>query len=219
MSDRPPAPPPGWYPDASDPTIERYWDGGAWTERTREAAAWRATAPPSDASPPEPDATPSEPEPPRSVDPPSDVPRESPAPQQLAWMGALGRRWERLPTPGRIGVVAAPILLVILIAIVSSGGGDGGGGSSGNDALREAGVEVDTLGLWSYHVTCGQITDYPDIVRPTATELAEELNSPVGKQAAIDAIAENLPLACEGVSPDYEPGEDAFDAAEDELGG
>lgn len=25
----------GWYPDQSDPSSERYWDGAAWTTRTR----------------------------------------------------------------------------------------------------------------------------------------------------------------------------------------
>ena len=27
----PPPPPPGWYPDPSDPTVEWYWDGSAYT--------------------------------------------------------------------------------------------------------------------------------------------------------------------------------------------
>lgn len=29
---------PGWYPDPRDPGLERYWNGGAWTERTRTPA-------------------------------------------------------------------------------------------------------------------------------------------------------------------------------------
>lgn len=39
----PPAVPAGWYPDPSDPTRERYWEGLQWTQHTRapEApAAW-----------------------------------------------------------------------------------------------------------------------------------------------------------------------------------
>ncbi len=28
------ATPAGWYPDATDPSIQRYWDGSAWTEHT-----------------------------------------------------------------------------------------------------------------------------------------------------------------------------------------
>jgi len=80
-------------------------------------------------------------------------------------------------------------------------------------------VQVDAVGLWSYSVTCGQIRDHPDIIRPTAVELSEELNSPLGKDAAIDAIADSLPRACDGVSPDYSPGQDAFDMAENEVGG
>jgi hypothetical protein len=27
-------PPAGWYPDATDVTLQRYWDGGAWTSHT-----------------------------------------------------------------------------------------------------------------------------------------------------------------------------------------
>lgn len=30
----PGATPPGWYPDSTDPTQQRYWDGTAWTEHT-----------------------------------------------------------------------------------------------------------------------------------------------------------------------------------------
>jgi hypothetical protein len=103
--------------------------------------------------------------------------------------------------------------------VIATSGGTGSDGESGNPALNEAGIAEDALGLWSYDVTCGQIAEHPDIIVPTATELAEELNSPLGKQAAIDAIAENLPAACEGVSSDYSPGEDAFSAAEAEVGG
>ncbi|MFF3644745.1 DUF2510 domain-containing protein [Streptomyces sp. NPDC002564] len=29
------SPPPGWYPDPSAPTVERWWDGAAWTEHRR----------------------------------------------------------------------------------------------------------------------------------------------------------------------------------------
>ncbi|HEU4980830.1 MAG TPA: DUF2510 domain-containing protein [Solirubrobacterales bacterium] len=34
------SPPPGWYPDPSDPDLARYWDGRRWTEFTgpRQAA-------------------------------------------------------------------------------------------------------------------------------------------------------------------------------------
>lgn len=35
MSDTPQA---GWYPDPSDPSLQRYWDGTKWTEHTAPAA-------------------------------------------------------------------------------------------------------------------------------------------------------------------------------------
>ncbi len=30
-------PPPGWYPDARDPSWQRWWDGRTWTETVRQA--------------------------------------------------------------------------------------------------------------------------------------------------------------------------------------
>ncbi|MBY8866581.1 DUF2510 domain-containing protein [Streptomyces sennicomposti] len=50
--------PPGWYPDpgqtSDGPATERWWDGGAWTDRTRpagSAAAWGPPAQPPAAGP------------------------------------------------------------------------------------------------------------------------------------------------------------------------
>lgn len=37
---------PGWYPDASDANLVRYWDGARWTENTQPAVA--ASVPPAD---------------------------------------------------------------------------------------------------------------------------------------------------------------------------
>ncbi|MEN3583389.1 DUF2510 domain-containing protein [Streptomyces sp. ZYX-F-203] len=52
------ATPPGWYPDPGQapdaPAAERWWDGGAWTDRIRPAAATapEGTAPPGGEDPP-----------------------------------------------------------------------------------------------------------------------------------------------------------------------
>jgi uncharacterized RDD family membrane protein YckC len=37
--------PPGWYPDASQPGHERWWDGGSWSEVTRPAPGAQQTQP------------------------------------------------------------------------------------------------------------------------------------------------------------------------------
>lgn len=43
LGGQPPPPPPipipaGWYPDADNPGLQRYWDGNGWTEHTAPAA-------------------------------------------------------------------------------------------------------------------------------------------------------------------------------------
>ncbi|MFD7276790.1 DUF2510 domain-containing protein [Streptomyces sp. NPDC059862] len=55
--------PPGWYPDpgqtSDGPATERWWDGRAWTDRTRPAGSAAAWGPP--AGPPAADAYPTQP--------------------------------------------------------------------------------------------------------------------------------------------------------------
>lgn len=44
-----PRPPAGWYTDQEDPSRQRYWDGGRWTDARRETPA--ESAPPPGAPP------------------------------------------------------------------------------------------------------------------------------------------------------------------------
>ncbi|MDG4864545.1 DUF2510 domain-containing protein, partial [Streptomyces sp. T-3] len=37
--------PPGWYPDPSVPSLERWWDGTSWTEHSRSPQQAEAQAP------------------------------------------------------------------------------------------------------------------------------------------------------------------------------
>ncbi len=41
-----PTPPPAWYPDPQNPSVQRWWDGGQWTEYQRPAAAASYGLPP-----------------------------------------------------------------------------------------------------------------------------------------------------------------------------
>jgi hypothetical protein len=49
-----PTPPPGWYPDPSDPATRRWWDGRAWSAQTQRppAATFTPGAAPSPYAPP-----------------------------------------------------------------------------------------------------------------------------------------------------------------------
>jgi uncharacterized RDD family membrane protein YckC len=57
--DQPTPPGPGWYPDATDPTRERWFDGSDWSPVTRPSPASPSFTSPSPASPAVPPAVPS----------------------------------------------------------------------------------------------------------------------------------------------------------------
>ncbi|OII60522.1 hypothetical protein BJP40_10280 [Streptomyces sp. CC53] len=44
--------PPGWYPDPAAPTVERWWDGTAWTAHTRPPGGTHPAGPPAAVVPP-----------------------------------------------------------------------------------------------------------------------------------------------------------------------
>lgn len=56
MSTSNPLPPAGWYPDSTNPTVERYWDGQAWSSQTRPvpsaSAQFGTPQPPAAGQPP-----------------------------------------------------------------------------------------------------------------------------------------------------------------------
>ncbi|MEV0977522.1 DUF2510 domain-containing protein [Streptomyces sp. NPDC049915] len=114
--------PPGWYPDpgqSSDgPATERWWDGGAWTDRTRPgtAAAW---GPPADGP-----ATPAHPG----------------YPGYPACHGYPGQPPARRGRRGlRIGIaVAAAVAVLASIGVGVYALTDGGGGSSRRTDAQQA---------------------------------------------------------------------------------
>lgn len=107
--------PPGWYPDpgqtSDGPAAERWWDGKAWTERTRPAGSAAAWGPPEQVASPG-DAGPYPSYPPYPAGPPGG------------------------PRRGRTGIAVAAAVVVLasigvgVYALADSGNGDGGTSNS-----------------------------------------------------------------------------------------
>jgi hypothetical protein len=106
--------PPGWYPDpgqtSDGPATERWWDGKAWTERTRPAGAAAAWGPPEQVA---------------SPGDPGEYPAHTAYPAYPAQPPAGSRR-------GRMGIAVAVAVVVLasigvgVYALADNGNGNGG---------------------------------------------------------------------------------------------
>ncbi|HEY6531962.1 MAG TPA: AIM24 family protein [Acidimicrobiales bacterium] len=85
--------PADWYPDPSDSSLLRYWDGSAWTEHTAPAPVAQP-APAAPAPPAEPEVVPGAPAPP--------VATPSPLPSGLARSSLFAESNREQPTTGRM---------------------------------------------------------------------------------------------------------------------
>ncbi|MFK0067451.1 DUF2510 domain-containing protein [Streptomyces sp. NPDC091046] len=127
------ATPPGWYPDPGQkndgPATERWWDGTAWTDQVRPAAAAAAGAPPA-----EPPAGP-------PLQPPAQAPMAGPYPVHPGYPGVPvqppSARRRRLRTG--IAVVAAVAVLAGIGVGVYALTDDGSGGDSAAPSQQDRG--------------------------------------------------------------------------------
>jgi hypothetical protein len=150
---------PGFYPDPSDATQERWWDGAQWTANTRPAGA-AAAAP---AAPVEPSIVP-EPTPaaPPQGQPtevfPAAVSAETVAPPQALPPAQMATPGYGYPMPdetsenkglskGLIGGIAAAFLAVIAVVVLFVTGVLGGSGVSAEETER---LEREIIGSWTY---------------------------------------------------------------------
>lgn len=147
--------PPGWYPDpgqtSDGPATERWWDGKAWTERTRpagSAAAW---------GPPEQVASPGN---------PGEYPAYPPYPAQPP----AGSRRGRMGIAVAVAVVVLASICVGVYALADNGNGNGGtansqtpGGQGGpGGSGGSGGASPSPQGSEAPKIESGSVTDSID---------------------------------------------------------
>ncbi|MER6419943.1 DUF2510 domain-containing protein [Streptomyces sp. NPDC001137] len=117
--------PPGWYPDPGQtseaPATERWWDGKAWTDRTRPAGSAAVWGPPAQT-------------PTAGADPASPVPPAVPAYAAYPGHPAHPAQPPAAPRRGlRNGIIAAGAAVVVLacigVGVYALAGNDGSGGN------------------------------------------------------------------------------------------
>ncbi|MFJ3669869.1 DUF2510 domain-containing protein [Streptomyces sp. NPDC090106] len=133
--------PPGWYPDPGQtndgPATERWWDGKAWTDRTRPAGSAAVGGPPAQAPDEAPAPSPApEPEGQQQAAPYPAYPDYSAHPTAPAFP-AYPAYPGQPPAPARSGIrtgvavgVAVAVLAGIGVGVWALAGNDGSGGGS-----------------------------------------------------------------------------------------
>ncbi|MFI8191269.1 DUF2510 domain-containing protein [Streptomyces sp. NPDC085946] len=142
--------PPGWYPDpgqtSDGPATERWWDGRAWTDRTRPAGSAAAWGPPAQQPAAEDGAAQHGPGPvhPGPAGPPQHpghpaYPAYQGHPAYPAYPGAAPPGPRRGVRTGIAVAVAAVVLASIGVGVYALTDGDGGGGGSAASQGQDGG--------------------------------------------------------------------------------
>jgi len=163
--------PSGWYPDQSDPRVQRFWTGSAWTaQRFWNGAEWVDAAPPPQF-------------------PPSAHPSAA-ATGEARHKGG-GRRWWWI-------AAAAAAVVVVVVSVAAAGGGSGNGTSRATFCADLQGAMSGLYGGNVVHVVQGGSADSYSAAELTsmraaissAKHLAGE--APDGPKQTLEGLARGL---------------------------